>query len=150
MIFQNKQQAGQLLADKLADYQTADPIILALPRGGVPVAFPIAQALKAPLDVVVARKIGSPNNPEYEIGAIAENETMVLDQRAVGLLGVSEEQLEQLKEKEMVELKRRVKKYRGSKSLPSLEDRLVILVDDGLATGVTAQAAIAAVRQEKP
>lgn len=150
MIFQDRQEAGRLLAEELIEYQDEEPIILALPRSGVPVAFPVAQKLKTPLDVLVVRKIGAPNNPEYGIGAIAENGVVVLDQRAVSLLGVSEEQLKQLKEKENAELERRVQKYRGGKILPPLKDRLVILVDDGLATGVTAQAAITAVKKEKP
>lgn len=150
MIFQNRQEAGQLLAEKLIEYRNEEPIILALPRGGVPVAFPVAQSLEAPLDVVVARKIGAPHNSEYGIGAIAENGVLVLDQRAVNLIGVTEEQLEQLKEQETTELERRVQKYRRNKSLSPLKDRLVILVDDGLATGVTAQAAITAVRKEEP
>lgn len=146
MRFANRQEAGQKLADRLVEYRDADPIVLALPRGGVPVAAEVADKLGAPLDVIVARKIGAPGQPELGIGAIAEGGARVVDERTTGFLRLDDDDLEAKIAEEETELARRVRDYRGDRALPSLEGRTVLLVDDGLATGVSARAAVRALR----
>lgn len=125
-------------------------MVLALPRGGVPVGFEVARALQAPLEVFVARKIGAPGQTELGIGAIAEGGGAVLDQRATLVLGISPAQLKTLASDQQVELERRVRLYRGDRALPVITGRDVVLVDDGLATGVTAEAALQSLRQKAP
>jgi predicted phosphoribosyltransferase len=147
--FQNRYDAGNHLSTILETYREDHPVILALPRGGVPVAYPVAVALGAPLDVLVARKLGAPGHPELGIGAVAPGATY-LDQDAVRYLRVSERHIADVTTREMAELERREREYRGSRPPIDLEGRTVILIDDGLATGVTAQAAIASVRSRHP
>ena len=146
MRFRDRRDAGERLAARLLDAQLHAPIILALPRGGVPVGFEVARALHAPLDVFVARKIGAPSQRELGIGAIAEGGETVADSVARRALEVSREQFDQLAAEESAELDRRVRDYRGGRALPDLTDRDVVLVDDGLATGITAEAALGALR----
>lgn len=150
MIFENRVDAGKKLTEKLLEYKKQNPIVLALPRGGVPIGFEIAKRLKAPLDVLVVRKLGAPFNPEFGIGAIAPGDIRILDQTAIEHLGMSQDQVDQIEREEREELNRRIKKYRGSDSMPDIKDKTVILVDDGLATGVTARAAIKAVLGQHP
>lgn len=150
MRFWDRRDAGRRLAEGLAVGRWQDPVVLALPRGGVPVAFEVARRLAAPLDVLVARKIGAPRQPEFGIGAIAEGGVRVLHQHVIGALGLRKAEVEALIGAEQVELDRRVKHYRGDRPLPDLADRDVILVDDGLATGVTACAGILAIRARAP
>ena len=145
MRFRDRRDAGRLLAERLSTEDLHDPVILALPRGGVPVAFEIAEALHAPLEVLVVRKVGAPHHREYGIGAIAERDVTIRDDAAVRLVGVSLERFAALADDERRELDRRVHHYRGERPLPDLDGRDVVLVDDGLATGVTAEAAITAV-----
>lgn len=149
VLFEDRKDAGCQLADRLGKYRSDDVIVLALPRGGVPVAYEIARALGAPLDVIVARKLGAPMQPELGIGAIAPGGVMLVDERRVAALGLSDEDLEAVAEKERAEVERRLNRYRGD-GLPEVRGRTVILVDDGLATGVTARAAIHAVRRLGP
>ncbi|MGZ6123953.1 MAG: phosphoribosyltransferase family protein, partial [Myxococcales bacterium] len=127
-----------------------NPLVLALPRGGVPVGYEVARALRAPLDVVVVRKIGAPRQPELGVGAIAEGGVLVVDAPLVRELSIPTGKLEEIAEREMAELERRTRIYRGGRPLPVLEGRTVILVDDGVATGGTARAAIRAVRERHP
>lgn len=150
MLFENRQEAGKKLASQLLQYRQDEPVVLALPRGGVPIGYEVAQTLHAPLDVIVVRKITLSSNPEFGIGAIAEGGIKILDQTTITALGIDEKELQTSLSLEEEELKRRVKVYRNGKSLPNLEGRLVILVDDGMATGVTARAAIEAVKKLKP
>jgi putative phosphoribosyl transferase len=145
MRFRDRSDAGCQLATRLQADQLRDPVVLALPRGGVPVAFEIARAMNAPLDVLVVRKVGAPQHREFGIGAIAEGGVTVRDEAAMRMVGVSPDRFDQLAEEERRELDRRVRLYRGDRALPDVADVDVVLVDDGLATGVTAEAAIAAV-----
>jgi putative phosphoribosyl transferase len=149
-IFADRRDAGRLLAEPLSDLAMVDPVIVALPRGGVPVASEISLALGAPLEVFAVRKLGAPGNPEYGVGAIAEDGTRVIDPEATAVLGIRNGELEKTAERERAELRRRVKAYRGDRPPPDLEGRTVVIVDDGAATGLTDVAAIRAIRRQKP
>ena len=145
-MFNDRRDAGDRLARELAQRGFAEPIVvLAIPRGGVVVAAPVARALKAPLDVVVPRKLGAPGNPELAIGAVAPG-VRVLDQRLIGLIGVTEDYLEREVEAQEREIERRTSMYREGREPPSLSGATVIVVDDGVATGSTAMAALGWVR----
>jgi putative phosphoribosyl transferase len=149
--FRDRRDAGRQLAARLTDYQTlADLIVLGLPRGGVPVAFEIAQYLKAPLDVFVVRKLGVPWQPELAMGAIAAGGVEVLNGDVVTAYNIPPHVIRSVAEREGQELLRRQNQYRGERPFPNLSGRTVILVDDGLATGSTMKAAVAAVRQQTP
>jgi putative phosphoribosyl transferase len=150
MRFRDRRDAGRRLSPIVKELDLDDPVVLALPRGGVPVAIELADALHAQLGVFVARKLGAPGHPELGIGAIAEGGDIVLDQRLVGALGVTGAQLNELIERERAELERRVRRYRGDRGLPEVGGRDVVLVDDGLATGVTAMAALRVLRERGP
>jgi putative phosphoribosyl transferase len=146
--FRDRGDAGRRLADRLPP-DLDDPLVLALPRGGVPVAKEVAARLGAPLEVLVARKIGAPGHPELGIGAIAEGGAIV-GSDLVRTLRLSRDDFERLALRESGELVRRVERYRGGRPLPVVRDRDVVLVDDGLATGVTAEAALLALRAHEP
>jgi putative phosphoribosyl transferase len=146
--FHDRTDAGRRLGAVLAGMDLRRPIVLALPRGGVPVGAEIAEALGAPLEVFVARKIGAPGRPEYGIGAIAEGGGPLFDRWSVQALGISQGRLAELAEAERHELDRRIRRYRGGRPLPPLAGRTIVLVDDGLATGVTAEAALLALRDQ--
>ncbi|MFF8606854.1 phosphoribosyltransferase [Streptomyces sp. NPDC015346] len=154
MRFYDHRQAGEELARRLlawaADADLTDAVVLALPRGGVPVAAEVARALGVPLDVLVARKIGAPGHPEFGIGAIAGEDPPVFDSRALQMLGLAEDELASDVARERAELHRREDLYRGGRPPPDVEGRTVILVDDGLATGVTARAALRHLRSRRP
>ncbi|MCT7356273.1 phosphoribosyltransferase family protein [Streptomyces sp. 15-116A] len=154
MRFRDRRQAGHELAERLRARQSEgalpDPVVLALPRGGVAVAQEVARALDAPLDVLVVRKIGAPFHEEYGVGAMAGDEVPLFDLDALGRLGLSEEDLAPVVERERTELRRREALYRQGRPAPELEDRTVIVVDDGLATGSTARAALRSVRRQNP
>lgn len=150
MMFQNRQDAGRQLAERLTHYRNESPLVLAIPRGGVPIGYEIARKLNAPLDVLVVRKLGAPGNPERGIGAIGSGGVCVLDRDATNYLGVTDAQLDQILATEHAELERRIHRFRGDRPLPNVQDRTVIVVDDGLATGVTAQAAIEILRRQCP
>lgn len=141
MRFANRQQAGRLLAERLAEIGFADPVVVGMARGGVPVAAEVATALGAPLDVAIVRKVGAPHQPEAAIGAIAEGGVAALDQRAVELLGLGQEAIDALVAREQAELDRRLAAYRGGRVAPDVTGRTAILVDDGMATGMSAVAA---------
>ncbi|RCJ26956.1 phosphoribosyl transferase [Nostoc minutum NIES-26] len=151
MLFQDRTAAGQFLAEALADYANrSDVLVLALPRGGVPVAFEVAKALNVTLDVLVVRKLGVPDNKELAMGAIASGSVRVLNQDIVQQLSISDEVVDGITLQEREELERREQLYRGARPFPDLWARTVILVDDGLATGATMWAAILALRQQQP
>jgi predicted phosphoribosyltransferase/predicted alpha/beta-hydrolase family hydrolase len=140
-LFVDRIDAGRKLAEALERFRADDPVVLALPRGGLPVAYEIAAALGAPLDILLVRKIGAPYQPEYGIGAISENGVRVIRREDVELIGISDEELEAIVAREAEELERRALAYRGEREPLPVEGRTVILVDDGIATGGTAVAA---------
>ena len=149
--YTDRREAGRELAGRLQEYAGRDDVIvLALPRGGVPVAFEVAAALQAPLDVFLVRKLGTPGHRELAMGAIASGGTRVLNDDVVQWLGITAEQIDAIAREEQRELERREAAYRGGRSLPSLTGHIVILVDDGLATGSTMRAAVQAVKQQQP
>jgi putative phosphoribosyl transferase len=151
MRFLNRSDAGRQLARKLSGFaHRSDVIVLALPRGGVPVAAEVARELSAPLDVFLVRKLGVPGHSELAMGAIASGGVRVLSDDLIDQLGIPSAAVEQVATREGLELERRDRLYRGDRPLPALRDRIVILVDDGLATGATMEAAIVAVRQYRP
>jgi putative phosphoribosyl transferase len=151
MLFRDRTEAGRRLAAKLMAYANrSDVLVLALPRGGAPVAYEVAQALHAPLDVFLVRKLGLPGHEELAMGAIASGGTRVLNQEVVSQLNISEEVIENVAAEEQQELTRRERAYRGERPVPNVHDRTVILVDDGLATGSTMRAAVAALRRQNP
>ncbi len=154
MGFQNRREAGRQLGLRLRqwalDRELVRPVVLALPRGGVPVAAEVAHALDAPLDVLVARKIGLPGSPETGIGAVVGDDPPLFDQRALRMLGLTEDRLAPDVARERGELKRRTLLYRGDRAAPDVQDRAVIVVDDGLATGATARAALRHLRPMRP
>jgi putative phosphoribosyl transferase len=147
--FRNRREAGQALARQLRAY-TNDPntVVLALPRGGVPVGFEIARELGLPLDIFIVRKLGVPRYEELAMGAIASGGARVLNDEVVGRLGISDEEIDAVAAREQMELERREREYRGDVALMEVEGKTVILVDDGLATGSTMRAAIQALRQK--
>ena len=146
--FSDRAVAGRLLARQLRGYKgRGDVVVLALPRGGVPVAFEVARELGAPLDVCVVRKLGVPGFPELAMGAIAPGGVRVLNDDVVSEAGVTDEQISQVAAKEQRELDRRERLYRADAPPPTLKNRTVVLVDDGLATGATMRAAVVAVRE---
>jgi putative phosphoribosyl transferase len=148
--FADRFEAGRLLADRVARLDLREPVVLGLPRGGIPIAREIADRLGAPAEAFVARKIGVPGFPEYGIAAIAEGLDEIALSPQARQLGFDAAQLAQLAEPERRELERRVAVYRGERALPELKDREVVLADDGLATGVTAQAALRSLRRRDP
>ena len=151
MIFRNRQDAGQRLAARLKNYAgRSDVLVLALPRGGVPVAFEVAQQLKAPLDVFLVRKLGVPGHEELAMGAIASGDTRVINEDVVRYLQIPGEVIDAVAAEEQRELERREREYRDGKPAPQVKDRVVILIDDGLATGSTMRAAAAALRKQNP
>lgn len=149
MPFLDRADAGRRLAGALERFRSRSPVVLALPRGGVPVGLEVARALGAPLDVIDARKLGAPGHEELAVGAIAPGAVYV-DRLLVRRLGVSAAYLEQIATAEGRELERRERLYRSGRAPLDVEGRVVILVDDGLATGATARAAVASLRQRRP
>ena len=150
ILFEDRVDAGRQLAERLAPYAEERPVVFALPRGGVPVGAEVSRSLGAPLEVIVSRKLGAPGQPEFGIGAVAPGGVRVLNERAVRALGIEEDYLEMISARELAEAERRLKLFRGDRPYPDLERRTAILVDDGLATGVTARAALLALRRMNP
>jgi predicted phosphoribosyltransferase len=151
MLFRDRTEAGQVLADRLRKYaDRPDVLVLALPRGGVPVAFEVARALHAPLDVFLVRKLGLPGQEELAMGALATGGVRVLNDEVVRTLDIPDEVIDAVAAREQRELERRERMYRGKRPRADVHDRIVILVDDGLATGSTMRAAVAALRMQQP
>jgi putative phosphoribosyl transferase len=146
-MFLDRIDAGRQLARRLLATREESPVVLGLPRGGLPVALEVARALGAPLDVLVSRKLGAPESPEYGIGAIAEGGAVYLRDDAIREIGLSERDVAEIAEREGAEVERRVRRYRGGRPPVDVRGRTVILVDDGIATGGTARAAVRALRE---
>lgn len=150
-LFQDRADAGRQLAARLKRYANRpDVLVLALPRGGVPVAYEVAQALKAPLDVCLVRKLGVPGQPELALGAIASGGVLVLNNDVIDGLAIAKHTIDAVVAQESRELQRRDRAYRGNRPPPHIGDRLVILVDDGIATGATMRAAISVIAPQSP
>jgi putative phosphoribosyl transferase len=150
MVLQDRASAGRELAGWLEKYREEDALILALPRGGIVVAYEIANALHLPLDVLIVRKIGAPGNPEWAIGAVAEMGQVQFDRQVIDSLGIPNSYLELETRRQREEIARRRQMYRQGRSLPDVTDRTVIVVDDGIATGYTVLAAVRALKAERP
>src|SRR4051812_19908413 len=151
MVYRDRKHAGEVLAGLLGVYaEREEVLVLALPRGGVPVGYEIATRLGVPLDVFVVRKLGAPQQPELALGAIAAGGVRVLDAELVRALGIAPETLEAIVQRESHELDRRERLYRGERPAPELRGKTVILVDDGLATGASMRSAVLAVRKQHP
>lgn len=146
-LFLDRVEAGRRLATALKGAVSKDAIVLAIPRGGVVVGHMVAHALGIPLDVIIPKKIGAPDNPELALGAIMEDGTTILDERLIQLLQVSKHYIAEESKKQRMEIERRLKLYRGDAPYPVLKNREVVIVDDGIATGSTMKAALSSVRK---
>ncbi len=150
-LFRDRSDAGRQVAWRLRRYENRDNVIvLALPRGGMPLGVEVARALNAPLDVFLVRKLGVPGQEELAMGSIASGGVQVENKEVIRMAGIVPEDIERVARKERQELKRREQVYRGDRSLPPIKEQIVILVDDGLATGASMRAAVQAVRQMRP
>ena len=152
MPFMDRVDAGKQLAKALGRYKNQQPVVLALPRGGVPVAAEIATTLEAPLDLVLVRKIGVPFQPELAMGAVVDGKdpVTVRNEDVIRLTGISDEEFNKVRDQELAEIERRRKLYVGDRAHPELKDHTIIVVDDGIATGATTRAALRAMRQREP
>ena len=152
MLFQNRTHAGQRLARALVKYKARLPVVLALPRGGVPVAAEVATALDAPLDLVLVRKIGVPGQPELAMGAVTDGEkaTIIRNSEIIESCGIDEHEFDAVCNEELAEIERRRERYLGDRARAEVKGEVVIVVDDGIATGATILAAVRAVRERKP
>ncbi|MHA1364391.1 MAG: phosphoribosyltransferase [Candidatus Freyarchaeota archaeon] len=149
-LFRDRVEAGTKLAKELQAYKRENPVVLAIPRGGVVVGYEVARELGAPLDIVIPRKIPSPHNPELGVGAVAQDGTVIINQQIKEYLNVSDEYIQEEAERQIREIERRMRTYRGDREPFPVKDRVVILVDDGIATGVTMRAAIRSLRKQTP
>jgi putative phosphoribosyl transferase len=147
-VFRNRQDAGRRLADRLEALRDERPVVVGLPRGGVPVAAEVASALDAPLDVIIVRKLGVPAQPELGMGAIGEDGVRVLNHTVVRAAGVPADAIDAVERRERAEVERRARRYRGDRARVSLDGRTVVVVDDGIATGGTARAAVQVARAQ--
>lgn len=152
MYFTDRNEAGERLAEALTKFKDDDVVVLAVPRGGVPVGVPVAKALNAPLDIVLVRKIGAPSQPELAVAAVVDGRhaQVVRNEDVLSMLGVSDEYMKSETERQLGEIERRRKVYVGDRTRPALEGRTVIVVDDGIATGATIRAALKGVQLNKP
>lgn len=150
MLFKDRRQAGEMLADKLSHYRNRHPLILAVPRGGVIVAEPLWNRVGGELDLIITRKIGAPYQPELAIGAVTGDGFYMLNDQLVSRLNVEDKYIKKAVDKELAEIKRRLEDYRGNRPLPDIDGRLVILTDDGVATGYTLLAALRSLQEKSP
>lgn len=150
MHFADRRQAGKKLAERLLKHAFQEPIVLGLPRGGVPVAHEVARVLNAPLDIWVVRKVGHPDHPEFGLGAVAEGGVVYLNPASAATLGGAQPEIQELVRRKQAEVAARVSRLRGGRPAPKLSGRTVILVDDGIATGGTVRAAIYSIRAAHP
>jgi predicted phosphoribosyltransferase len=150
MRFKDRRDAGQKLAKTLWALDLKSPYVFGMARGGVPVAYEVSRLLKAPLDVLVIRKLGAPYNPEFGFGAIAPDGFFEVNKETVRGLDLTDIEVNEIKKREEQELLRRIKEYRGHRKFPSLADKTVIIVDDGIATGASAKVAVEYLKSKKP
>lgn len=152
LIFANREAAGVQLAERLVEYKDRDPVVLALPRGGVPVGLEVARALNAPLDLILVRKIGVPGQPELAVGAVVDGGSpeIVINEDIKGPLGIEDSYIEEESARQLAEIERRRKLYIGDRLRPEIAGKTAIVVDDGIATGATVRAAVHAVRRRSP
>ncbi|MBD3362848.1 phosphoribosyltransferase [Candidatus Dojkabacteria bacterium] len=150
IVYEDRQDAGEGLADELINYKDNNPYIFALPRGGVPVAYQVSEKLKCPLDIITVRKLGVPWHPEFAFGAIAPDGVKVIHEDVVDRLNLTKEQIERVKSEEIEEMERRTKVYRKNLDYPNLAENTAIIIDDGIATGATMHAAVKFVKKLKP
>jgi putative phosphoribosyl transferase len=152
MLFRDRREAGKLLAERLIGYRARDPVVLALPRGGVPVACEIAAALDAPLDVLLVRKIGVPSEPELALGAVVDGATpdLVIDEQLMAALDIPQSYVESESKRQLAEIERRRRVYLGDRQPLDIKDRTAIVVDDGIATGNTMRVALRALARRSP
>ncbi len=150
MQFKDRREAGERLAEKLEYYRDQNPLILAVPRGGVAVAEPVWESLDGELDLIITRKIGAPHQRELAIGAISGDGFIMLNEGLISRLGVFPDYVDRASKKEQAEIARRLELYRGDRPLPVIDKRLVVLVDDGVATGYTLLAALRSLQEKKP
>jgi len=148
--FADRRDAGRRLSERLLPFAYENPLVIGLPRGGIPVAREVALALHAPLDFLAVRKLGAPHNPEYGIGAVAEGGVRLIDPEAIAILGLSNGIVDQIAAREAAELERRAALYRDDRPPLNLSGHTAIVVDDGVATGVTDAAALRALRRMRP
>lgn len=150
MIFSDRLDAGQKLAVSLKEYAGRDVLVLAIPRGGVVVAKPVAETLRAELDVIIPRKVGAPGNPELAVAAVAPDGMVIYNDQVLSALRLDKEDLAPAVARELAEIRRRTRVYRGEKGEPKVKGRIVIVIDDGLATGLTMEAALVSLRKREP
>ncbi|GAB4362233.1 MAG: phosphoribosyltransferase [Methylohalobius crimeensis] len=152
MFFTNREEAGRLLAARLEKFRDRNPVILALPRGGLPVGYEIATTLDAPLDIILVRKIGAPGSPELAAGAVVDGDhpELILNQEVISILNIPDDYLEDRKKQQLIEIERRRELYLAGRPPIGVEDRTAIVVDDGVATGSTVRAAVHALKRRKP
>jgi putative phosphoribosyl transferase len=150
MVFRDRVEAGKKLAEAVKEFRGKDVVVLGIPRGGVVVANEVAKALEAPLDIVVTRKIEAPGEPEYALGAVTQEGDVIMDRQAAESLGASPQYLDDQVKKKREEVKERMQRLRGDAPYPRLEGRVVIIVDDGIATGSSVGAAVMSVKKRKP
>ena len=150
-MFQDRLDAGKQLAESLQFLRgRTDVVVLAIPRGGVVVARPVAESLKAPLDLIITRKIGAPGNPELAVGSVTQDGELMIDKETASMVGASEEYLRAEAARQRHEIQSRMKRFRGERTFPELAGKIVVIVDDGIATGSTVRAAIRSVRSKRP
>jgi putative phosphoribosyl transferase len=150
VLFKNREEAGRKLAGALMEFKGKDVVVLGIPRGGVVVANEVAKALGAPLDIVVTRKIEAPGEPEYALGAITQEGDVIMDRQAAESLGASPAYLDDQVRKKKEEVKERMQRLRGDAPYPRLEGKVVVIVDDGIATGSSVSAAVMSVKKRRP
>lgn len=150
MLFRDREEAGRRLAEALMQFKGKDVVVLGIPRGGVVVANEVAKALGAPLDVVVTRKIEAPGEPEYALGAVTQEGDVIMDRQAAESLGASPAYIDDQVRKKREEVKERMQRLRGDATYPQLEGKIVVIVDDGIATGSSVNAAVMSVKKRKP
>jgi len=150
MLFKDRRQAGEKLADLLKQYKGQQPLILAVPRGGVAVAEPVWETLGGDLDLIITRKLGAPHQPELAIGAVSSDGFVMVNENLTSRLNVTEDYIKETAKEEQAEISRRLELYRGRRPLPEVDQRLVFLIDDGVATGYTLLAALRSLREKNP